>query len=219
MGVMMTDPNEQVCADAGADPIPNLQGNISMTGTGGFVSTYRVGDSPATIDWAQGSPPVASAQFVLAHMPKMPPPPQPQTTDLSPGENSVPIFGNWWSASVGWTYSGDSGAATFSLNMGGLPTGPSGSNLVAEIVGAQKGNFDIAFAAEPTSCLLSLQISPSQAFIGPETVGVYVDGEYVGSFPDGTVVVIKGSVLTFNVDFRAESFTEIQVGYTLQYQW
>lgn len=215
----MTYSAEQEAAGAGTDPIPNLQGNISMTATGGYLSTFKVGQSPATVDWVQGSPPIASAQYSLAHMPRIPMPPPPLITDLSPGVNSVPAADNWWSATVGWTYSGDSGAGTFSLAMADVPAGPSGSNLVGEIVGSQKGNFNIAFASEPTSCLLSLQITPSQAFMGPETVGVYVDGQYVGSFPDGTSVVIKGSLLTFNVDFRAESFTEIQVGYTLQYQW
>jgi hypothetical protein len=219
MGATMTDQTEQAAPGAGADPISNLQGNISMTATGGYMSTLRVGESPATVDWVQGSPPIASAQFSLAHMPRIPMPPPPLITNLSPGVNSVPAGTDWWTASVDWTYGGDSGAGTFSLNMADVPAGPGGSNLVGQIVGAQKGNFDIAFASEPTSCLLSLQITPSQAFMGPETVGVYVDGQYVGSFPDGTVVVIKGSVLTFNVDFRAESFTEIQVGYTLQYQW
>jgi hypothetical protein len=216
----MTDPNEQAATGAGADPIPNLQGNISMTATGGFVSTYKVGQSPATVDWAQGTPPIASAQFIVARMPRIPMPPPPLATNLAPGENSIPILGNWWSASVSWTYSGNSGAGTFSSNMGGLPVGPSGSNIVADIVEPQKGDFQIAFADEPTSCLLSFQISPSKgSFRGPELVLVYVDGQYVGAFADGTQVVIKGSVLGLGVDLRGESFTAVQIGYTLQYQW
>ena len=204
----------------GSDPIPNLQGNISMTATGGSHTANKVGQSPASVDWTQGSPPVASAQFSLARMPRPPVPPPPQVTDLAPGENSIPILGDWSSASVSWTYGGgDGGASTFAWTMGGLPVGPSGSTYVSEAVGPQKGNFQIAFAEEPTSCLLSFQVNPSQAFIGPQLVLVYVDGDYVGALADGTSVVIHGKVLTLAVDFRSESYTDLQVGYTLQYQW
>lgn len=203
----------------GSDQIPNLQGSISMTATGGSHTASQVGQSPASIDWTQGSPPLASARFTLARMPRPPVPPPPQVTDLVPGENSVPIIGDWSSASVSWTRSGGDGAGTFAWSMGGLPAGPSGSTYVSEAVGPQKGNFRIAFADEPTSCLLSLQVAPSQAFMGPQLILVYVDGNYVGALADGTSVVIHGKVLSLAVDFRSESYTDLQVGYTLQYQW
>ena len=146
-------------------------------------------------------------------------PPPPSVTDLAVGQNSIPIFGDFSSASVSWTYGGDAGAATFAWTMGGQPVGPTGSTYVSEAIGPQKGNFEIAFADVPTSCLLSFQVNPSQAFIGPQLVLVYVDGEYVGALADGTSVVINGKNLTLALDFRAESFTDLQVGYTLQYQW
>jgi hypothetical protein len=217
---MMDQSNENESgAGQGTASIPNLQGSISLNATGGSHSANQVGQSPASVDWTQGSTPVASAQFSLAHMARIPMPPPPQVTDLTAGENSIPIFGDFSSASVSWTYGGDSGAATFAWGMGGLPVGPSGSTYVSEAVGPQKGNFQIAFADAPTSCLLSFQVNPSQAFIGPQLVLVYVDGEYVGALADGTSVVIEGKSLTLAVDFRAESFTDLQVGYTLQYQW
>ncbi|HYE29236.1 MAG TPA: hypothetical protein VEA61_13530 [Allosphingosinicella sp.] len=217
----MTDAksSEQVSDGEGAATIPNLQGSIYMSATGGSHTSAQVGGSPAAVDWTQGPSRVSTAQFILAHMPRVPPPPPPLITDLTVGDNSIPIFGSWYSAAVTWTYAGDTGAATFSWKMGGLPTGPTGWNLVSDIIGPQKGNFDIAFATQPTSCLLSFQVTPSQAFMGPQTVLVYVDGQYVGALADGTQVVIKGTVVTIGVDFRAESFTDLQVGYTLQYQW
>ncbi len=212
--------SEQVADSEETAPIPNLQGSIYMTATGGSHTRFQVGESPVSLDWTQGTPPLLSAQFVMAHQPRVPPPPPPQTTDLAPGDNSIPFFGFWYSAAVDWTYSGDTGAATFSWTMGGLPTGPTGWNVVSDILGPQKGNFQIACAAEPTSWLLSFNITPSQGFIGPQLVLVYVDGEYVGAFADGTQVVIKGSVVNLSIDFRGESeTTELQVGYTLQYQW
>jgi hypothetical protein len=209
----------QAAANDGADATPNLQGSINMTATGGALTSFQVGTSPATVDWAQGSPPVASAQFSLAHMPRVPMPPPPMVTDLTPGENSIPVSGNWYSASVVWTYDGDSGAATFSSNMGGLPQGPTGWNIVSAIASPQQGNFQIAFASEPTACLLSFSITPAEAFMGPQLVLVYVDGNYVGALGNGTQVVINGKVVSLVVDFRAESYTDLQVGYTLQYQW
>ena len=218
----MTDGYEQEQAGAGAESgsdLPNLQGSISMTATGGFHTANQVGQSPATVEWTQGSAPIASAQFSLAHMPRIPMPPPPQITDLTPGENSIPFFGSWSSASVTWTYSGDSGAGTFAWGMAGLPVGASGSTYVTEVVGPQKANFDIAFADAPTSCLFSIRITPSQGFMGSETVGIYVDGNYFGSLADGSVVVITGKVLTLQVDFRSETIPDYQVGYTLQYQW
>lgn len=203
-----------------ATSIPNLQGNIYMAPTGGSHTTFQVGESPASVDWVQASPPVASGQFSLAHMARVPPPPPPQVTDLAPGDNSIPFFGSWYSAGIDWTYSGGAGAATFSWTMGGLPTGAGGWSIVSDVVGPQKGDFQIAFATEPTSCLLSFNITPSQAFMGPQLVLVYVDGQYVGALADGTSVVIKGSVLGLSIDFRGEAeSTELQVGYTLQYQW
>jgi hypothetical protein len=217
----MTEQNDQGQASAseGAATIPNLQGTINMTATGGALTSFQVGTSPASVDWTQGSPPVASAQFSLAHMARIPMPPPPMVTDLTPGENSIPISGDWYSASVSWTYAGDSGAATFSSNMGGLAKGPTGWNIISAIASPQQGNFQIALAPEPTPCLLSFNITPAQAFMGPQLVLVYVDGEYVGALGNGTQVVINGSVVTLVVDFRAESFTDLQVGYTLQYQW
>lgn len=218
---MMDQSNDNETATGpGADAIPNLQGSISLTATGGSHTANQVGQSPASVDWTQGSTPVASAQLILAQRPHPPITPPPQITDLSPGENSIPLFGNFYSASVSWTYGGGGeGSATFAWSMGGLPVGPSGSTYVSEAIGPQKGNFDIAFADTPTSCLLSFQVNPSQAFMGPQLVLVYVDGDYVGALADGTSVVITGKVLTLAVDFRAESYTEVQVGYTLQYQW
>src|SRR3954468_12401917 len=213
------DDQGQTAANGGAATIPNLQGSINMTATGGALTSFQVGASPATIDWTQGSPPVASAQFSLAHMPRIPMPPPPMVTALNPGENSIPISGDWYSASVSWTYDGESGAATFSSNMGGLPQGPTGWNLVSTVARPQQGNFQIAFACAPTSCLLSFNIMPAEAFMGPQLVLVYVDGDYVGALGNGTQVVIEGKVVTLVVDFRAESFTDLQVGYTLQYQW
>jgi hypothetical protein len=198
---------------------PNLQGSINMTATGGAITSFQVGTSSATVDWAQGNPPVASAQFSLAHMPRIPMPPPPMVTDLNPGENSIPISGDWYSASVAWTYDGDSGAATFSSDMGGLPQGPTGWNIISAIASPQQGNFQIAFAAEPTACLLSFSITPAEAFMGPQLVLVSVDGNYVGALGNGTQVVITGKVVNLVVDFRAESYTDLQVGYTLQYQW
>lgn len=216
----MDQSNENALGNAGdAVSIPNLQGSISLTATGGFHSVNQVGQSPASVDWTQGSPATASAQFTLAHLPRAPVTPPPSVTDLSAGENSIPIFGDWYSAAVSWTYGGDAGATTFAWTMGGLPVGPSGSSYVSEPVGPQKGNFQIAFADEPTSCLLSFQVTPSQAFMGPQLVLVYVDDVYVGALADGTSVVINGKNLTLALDFRAESFTDLQVGYTLQYQW
>ena len=211
--------SDQVSGSEGAASTPNLQGSIYMTATGGSHTSAEVGQSPANVDWTQGSPPLAGAQLTLAQRPHIPVPPRPQVTDLSPGENSIPFFGDEDTASVSWTYSGDSGAATFAWSTGGLPTGPTGSNIVSEVIGPQKGSFQIAFAAEPTSCLLSFQVTPSQAFMGPQLVLVYVDDQYVGALADGTQVVVKGSVLRLEVDFRSESFTDLQGGYTLQYQW
>jgi hypothetical protein len=212
--------SEQVVDSADAPSIPNLQGNIYMAPTGGSHTTFQVGESPASVEWTQATPPIASAQFSLAHMARVPPPPPPQVTALAPGQNSIPYFGSWYSAGVDWTYSGDAGAATFSWSMGGLPTGPGGSSIVSDVVGPQKGDFQIAFAAKPTSCLLSFNITPSQAFMGPQLVLVYVDGQYVGALADGTQVVITGTDLSLSIDFRGESeTTEVQVTYTLQYQW
>lgn len=218
----MDDANSsgQVSGSEAAEPIPNLQGTIYMSPTGGSHTSFQMGESPVSLDWTQGTPPLASAQLVLAHMARVPPPPPPQTTPLTPGDNSVPFFGSWYSASVGWTYAGDTGAATISWSMGGLPTGPTGSNIVSDVLGPQKGDFQIAFAAKPTTCLLSFNITPSQAFMGPQLVLVYVDGEYVGALADGTQVVITGTDLSLSIDFRGESeATEVQVTYTLQYQW
>lgn len=216
------DQSNDAPVGAGQDSnfVPNLQGNISLTATGGFHAVYQVGQSPASVDWAQGSTPVASAQLSLGQRMHPPITPPPQVTDLTVGENSVPIYANVTNASVGWSYgeSGD-GAATFTWGMGGLPVGPSGSTYVSEAISARQGSFQIAFADTPTSCLLSFQVSPSQAFMGPQLVLVYVDGNYVGALADGTSVVITGKVLTLAVDFRAESYSEVQVGYTLQYQW
>lgn len=209
----------QVGAGQDADYIPNLQGNISLTATGGSHSTTQIGQSPVGVDWVQGSTPVASAQLSLGQRMR-PPITPPMVTDLNVGENSIPIFGNSTSAWVSWTYgAGGEGAATFNWGMGGLPVGSSGTTYVSEATSAQQGSFQIAFADTPTSCLLSFQINPSQAFMGPQLVLVYVDGNYVGALADGTSIVITGKVLTLSVDIRAESYTEVQVGYTLQYQW
>jgi hypothetical protein len=215
----MTGQDDQAQAGEDAAATPNLQGSIDMTATGGALTSFQVGTSPAAVQWSQGSPPVASAQFGLAHMPRIPMPPPPMVTDLTPGENSIPFYGDWYSASMVWTYEGDSGAATFSSKMGGLPQGPTGWNIVSAIASPQQGNFQIAFAAEPTSCLLSVTVTPAEAFMGPQLVLVYVDGNYVGALGNGTQVVINGKVVNLVVDFRAESYTDLQVGYTLQYQW
>jgi hypothetical protein len=214
------DDQGQAPAAEGAATTPNLQGNIYMTTNGGTLASYQLGTSPASVDWTQGSAPVANAQFILAHAPRSPIPPQPpMVTNLKPGENSIPFWGDWYSASVSWTYDGESGAATFSSNMGGLPLGPTGWNIISAIASPRQGNFQIAFASEPTSCLLSLAVTPAEAFMGPQLVLVYVDGTYVGALGNGTQVVINGKVVSLAVDFRAESYSDLDVGYTLQYQW
>jgi hypothetical protein len=211
--------SEQVEGSEDASYIPNLQGNIYMTPTGGSHTTFLVGQSPAAVDWTQGATPLASAQFGLAHQPRIPMPPPPQITALNPGQNSIPLFGSWYSASVEWTYAGASGAGTFSWGTAGLPTGAGGANIVSNIVGAQQGVYEIAFGAQPTACLLSFNITPSQGFMGPNLVLVTVDGQYIGALADGTSVVINGTVLSLTIDFRGDTVTQLQVGYTLQYQW
>ena len=206
-------------ATDGATFIPNLQGSIYMTPGGGSQTTFLVGQSPATVDWTQGATPLASAQFGVGHQPRIPMPPPPQITPLNPGQNSIPLFGSWYNASVEWTYAGDTGAGTFAWGTAGLPTGAGGANIVSNVVGAQQGVYEIAFAAQPTACLLSFNITPSQGFVGPNLVLVTVDGQYIGALADGTQVVINGTVLSLTVDFRGDTVTELQVGYTLQYQW
>lgn len=204
-------------AGDGSSPPPG--GSISLTSFGGSLAWSQFGRSPARVEWKQGNPPMGKAQFMVqraAHIPRRPA--ASETTDLTVGDNTI-LFssGPWDDAQIFWTYSGgmgEPGAATFSSSMEG-PVGPSSWNTVAEVIGPQQANFQIAFAAEPTSLLLHVQLESTPATVRPILVRVSVDGVFAATLADGCEIAIKGQVVTLGLDIRPDNVTDAMVQFEL----
>lgn len=201
---------EGVGANAG------LQGWIALTPRGGSHSC-PAGQGSAMVTWIEGSLPLASAQFAVqpASRPNSPPPPL-EIKDLEVGENSIDIPEGSATAQLDWKQGDEPGGGNFAWTMGGLPVDADGSSFVSEVIGPQQGNFHIAFAEEPATRLLRLELvqpppDPRQVFIR-----VCVDGSEVGILSDRCQILIKGKVVTLGVDCRADPVAALLVGYTLQ---
>lgn len=208
---------EELGGDAGTTgQSAQVQGNITLQPDQGGHTSFSVGSSPATVDFQQGTPPVAGATFSLRHRPRIPMPPPGPVTPLTPGENDIPFFGSFGNATLWWTCSADGGAATFSWKMAGLPVGPNGWSFVSAPASAQQGEFQIVATAEPATWLLTLSVTAEQKPI----VLVYADGNYLASLSDGDNIVVTGRTVALAIDARTGTpeLQTVSVAYTLQSQ-
>lgn len=192
-----------------------LQGDIVLSAGWGSFSMLNVGPGTAVVEWTQGNPPLQSAALNRSQMPLIPMPRPYPPTALQPGPNPVPIDGYWYRAGIDWAYSGEAGAAKFSMNLPGIPTGPDGWAEAARIESPWQGTFQILATPEPASWTVYFNIQVYDTTASP-SVMMYVDGAFLATCVDRMEVVANGKVVSLAVDARGFAPTgQIELGFII----